>query len=118
MSNEGKPHLFYACSGAADVGQIADLTARQLVKEKLGAMSCLAGVGAGLPGFLESAQSADNIVIDGCPVSCGRKMFEQHNLPVTEIILTQHGLMKGSTPPTPDVVTRMVETVTAALAGR
>ena len=55
-----KVRLLYACSGAADVGQIADLVARQLSKEKWGNMSCLAGIGADLSGFIESAREADN----------------------------------------------------------
>ena len=112
-----KPRLLYACSGAADVGQIADLTARQLAKEKFGAMSCLSGIGAGLSGFLESAKEADNIVIDGCPVGCGKKMFDQHGLPFTEFVLTQHGLVKGSTPPTPEIVTRMAQTISLSVTG-
>ena len=107
--SNGKSRLLYACSGAADVGQIADLTARQLAKEKFGAMSCLSGIGAGLSGFLDSAKEAENIVIDGCPVSCGKKMFEQHGLPFMEFVITQQGVIKGSTPATPEVVERMAE---------
>ena len=113
-----KPRLLYPCSGAADVGQIADLTARKLSKDKFGAMSCLSGIGAGLSGFLESAKEAENIVIDGCPVGCGKKMFEQHDLPFSEIVLTQQGLVKGSTPPTPEIATRMAETVISTVTGR
>ena len=114
-SESDKVRLIYSCSGAADVGQIADLTARRLRDEKFGSMSCLSGIGAGLSGFLESAKAADNIVIDGCPVGCGKKMFEQHGLPFTEIILTQQGLVKGATPPTPEVAERMAETIKSAL---
>ena len=110
-----KSRLLYACSGAADVGQIADLTARQLAKEKFGAMSCLSGIGAGLSGFLDSAKEADNIVIDGCPVSCGKKMFEQHQLPFTQFVITQQGVVKGSTPATPEVVERMVEALKSSV---
>lgn len=109
-----KVRLVYACSGAADVGQIADLVARQLSREKWGGMSCLSGIGADLSGFIESAREADNIVIDGCPVSCGKKMFEKNTLPHTEFVLTQHGLVKGSTPATPEIVQKMVETIQAS----
>ena len=114
MSNEAKKRLLYSCSGAADVGQIADMTARKLAKDKYGSMSCLAGIGAGLTGFLDAAKETENIIIDGCPVSCGKKMFENHGLPFTEIILTQQGLVKGSTPATPEVVDRMAETIKSA----
>lgn len=109
-----KVRLVYACAGAADVGQIADLVARQLSREEWGGMSCLSGIGADLSGFIESAREADNIVVDGCPVSCGKKMFEKNDLPHTEFVLTQLGLVKGSTPATPEVVQRMVETIKAS----
>ena len=37
--------LIFACSGAADVGKIADLSARKLTEDGVGKMFCLAGVG-------------------------------------------------------------------------
>ena len=117
-SETEKPRLLYACSGAADVGQVADLVARQLSRQKWGGMSCLSGIGADLSGFIESAREADNIVIDGCPVGCGRKMFEARGLPFTEIVMTQQGLVKGSSPATSEVVERMAETVKTVVAGR
>ena len=110
--------LLYACSGAADVGQVADLVARRLDDEEWGGMSCLSGIGADLSGFIESAREADNIIIDGCPVGCGRKMFEARGLPFTEIVITQQGLVKGSSPATSEVVERMAETVKTVVAGR
>ena len=109
--DDRKLRLLYACSGAADVGHVADLVARRLDEEEWGGMSCLAGVGAGLSGFIESAKSADNIVLDGCPVGCGRRVFEAHGLPFTEIVMTQQGLVKGSSPATPEVVARLAEKV-------
>lgn len=113
-SETEKPRLVYACSGAADVGQIADLVARQLSREKWGGMSCLSGIGADLSGFIESAREADNIVIDGCPVGCGKKIFEKNGLPYTEFVLTQYGLVKSSTPAEAEVVERMLEVVKAS----
>ena len=117
-SETEKALLVYACSGATDVGQIADLTARQLSREKWGSMSCLSGIGADLSGFIESAKEAENIILDGCPVGCGKRMFEARNLPYKEIIMTQQGLVKGSAPATPEVVERMAETVKTVVAGR
>ncbi len=112
-SETEKPRLLYACSGAADVGQVADLVARQLSRQKWGGMSCLSGIGADLSGFIESAREADNIVIDGCPVGCGKKMFEKNGLPYSEFVLTQFGLVKGSSPAEPEVVARMAEEIKA-----
>ena len=116
--SDEKVRLLYACSGAADVGQVADLVARKLDDEEWGGMSCLSGIGADLSGFIESAREADNIVTDGCPVGCGRKMFEARGLPFTEIVMTQQGLVKGSSPATSEVVERMAETVKTVVAGR
>ena len=39
------PKLIFACSGAADVGAIADQAARKLTKDGAGKMYCLAGIG-------------------------------------------------------------------------
>ncbi len=62
--------LLYSCSGAADVGCIADRGYTHSFKRKTRQkLTCLAGSWLrGLSGFIASAQGADrNIVIDGCP---------------------------------------------------
>lgn len=97
--------LIYSCSGAANTGFLADSTARKLAKEGKGKMTCLAAVGAGLSGFLESAKCADkNIVIDGCPVACGKKIFDANNLDYEHYILTDLGVEKGKTEITVEVI--------------
>jgi len=95
----------YSCSGNADVGEIADLAARKLRKEGFSQGSCIAAVGAGISGFVQSAKGADvNITIDGCPVACSRKILE--NLGVTSVsyIVTEMGFKKGSTPVTTETI--------------
>ncbi|MFA6613896.1 MAG: putative zinc-binding protein [Endomicrobiia bacterium] len=90
--------LMFACSGCADVGEIADKTARKLNKEGFAKMSCLAGLGANLSGFTESAKGADgNITIDGCQVSCAKKILENNGLTPESFILTDFGFTKGKT---------------------
>lgn len=97
--------LLYACSGAADVGEISDRVARKLRNEGFGAMTCLAGIGAELSGFVASAKGADeNITIDGCPVGCAKKTLENLGVTPTSYILTEMGLTKGKTPVTEDVI--------------
>ena len=54
-------NLIYACSGSANTGLLADQVARKLAREGSGKMTCLAGVGAGLSGFLESARTASPV---------------------------------------------------------
>ena len=90
--------LVYACSGRADVGALSDGIARKLAKEGYAKMSCLAGVGADISGFIVSAQNAEcNITIDGCPLRCAAKTLENRGVKPIAFILTELGFVKGST---------------------
>ena len=51
---------------------------------KVGSMTCLAALGAEESGYVESARRADrNVVIDGCPVSCGAKIYAKLGIPAS-----------------------------------
>ena len=41
----GAPKLIFACSGGADVGELADQAARTMTRNGQGKMFCLAGIG-------------------------------------------------------------------------
>lgn len=111
----GGTKLIYACSGAADVGEIADRVVRKLRSEGSTKMTCLAGIGAGLSGYVQSAKGADeNITIDGCPVACAKKTLEKIGVTPRSYILTDLGLVKGETPVTEDIITRMCEKIKSA----
>lgn len=102
---DDKVNLIYACSGAANTGLLADQVARTLSANEKGAMTCLAAVGADLSGFLASARGADkNVVIDGCKVACGAKIFNEKGLPFEHYITTDFGVVKGKTPITKEVI--------------
>ena len=74
----GKKVLLYACSGGANVAEISDRAARDLMFSGKGQMFCLAGIGAGIPGMVQTAKDADvNFVIDGCPMDCAKKIFDK-----------------------------------------
>lgn len=104
--------LVYACSGGADVGEIADRVARQLVKKGFATPSCLAGVGGHVPGFVASAiGDVENIVIDGCPVACARKNMEHIEAEMTHYVLTEMGLKKGKTPATDKIVEEIADRI-------
>ncbi len=95
----GAPRIVYSCSGASDVGELSDRVARLLRDSGKCRMSCLAAVGAGLSGYVQSAAAADiNIIIDGCVVGCGRKIFENIEGPKRYFVLTEMGYVKGATP--------------------
>ena len=77
-AGKGRTVLLYACSGGANVGEIADQAARKLMYQNCGAMFCMAGLGGGIQGMIQTAKDADlNLVIDGCDVDCAKKVFEQ-----------------------------------------
>ena len=76
-----KEVLFCACSGGANVGEVADRAARQLTDEGLGTMWCLAGIGGGVEPILERAKAAEvTLVLDGCAVGCAKKVFDKAGL--------------------------------------
>lgn len=100
------PKLIFACSGAADVGQISDLAARKLTAEGVGKMFCLAGIGGRVSGIMATTQAAEAILaIDGCPLDCARKSLEEAGFAKFEHLrLTDLGMEKGKTPATPENV--------------
>jgi uncharacterized metal-binding protein len=104
--------LIYSCSGASDVGKIADEVARKLSKTKQGAMTCLAAIGAQLSGFVESAKGAsENITIDGCNVACARKTLEHIGVKPKSYIITEMGYKKGETSVTDKVIDEVVNKI-------
>jgi uncharacterized metal-binding protein len=104
--------LIYACSRAANTGYLADAVSRKLAVNETGKMTCLAAMGAGLSGFIESSKCAKrNIVIDGCPVSCGKQIFEKLGIPCAHFITTDEGVVKGKTEITQEVIDRVSENI-------
>jgi uncharacterized metal-binding protein len=87
--------LVVACSGSSNVGQISNNVMIELHARGYGNAFCLAAIGAGHSGFVETAKAARMIVIDGCPVGCGEKTFENHGIqPTRHIIVTEFGIEK------------------------
>ncbi|MBN2474100.1 MAG: putative zinc-binding protein [Pirellulales bacterium] len=107
---DAAPKLIFACSGAADVGQVSDLAARKLTAEGAGKMFCLAGIGGRVGGILETTKAAAAILaIDGCPLDCGRKTLEEAGFTRFEHLrLNDLGMEKGKTAATPDHVDQVV----------
>jgi uncharacterized metal-binding protein len=103
--------LLYACSGAANTGLLSDMISRKLRTQEGYTMTCLAGLGADLSGFIETAKAAKNIVIDGCPVRCGAKIFKKYDIAFEHHILTEYGVEKGKTAITSALVNRIIKRV-------
>ncbi len=102
--SDGQSRLIYPCSGGANTGYLADAIARGLTRSGIGKMTCLAGLGADIAGFVESAKSCDNIVIDGCPVACAAAIFDNRGLPYRHFVITDYGVKKYRTEITPSVL--------------
>lgn len=112
------PKLIFACSGAADVGAIADQAARKLTKDGAGKMFCLAGIGGRVSGIMATTESAARVLaIDGCPLNCAKHSLEQAGFRKYEHLqLADLGMEKGKTPPVPEVIARVAEAGAAKLA--
>lgn len=65
-----------SCSGACDLGNIADHVARKLSRHGFRKMHCLAVVGAGIGDPISDLKNSNLLVIDGCNVHCGKKIVE------------------------------------------
>ena len=114
---DGPVRLLYACSGSANTGLLADGVARRLAKLGIGNMTCLAAVGAKLSGFLESARGAGtNVVIDGCPVSCGAKIFGALDIPFRHFKTTDFGVEKGKTEITGELINKVALKIAEVMA--
>ena len=96
------PKLIFACSGAADVGELADSAARRLAKEGAGKMYCLAGIGGRVGDIMANTQAAAKILaIDGCKQDCARCTLEQAGFTQFEHLrLSAIGFEKGQSPAT------------------
>ncbi|UCE49084.1 MAG: putative zinc-binding protein [Phycisphaerales bacterium] len=93
------PRLIFACSGAADVGEVADRAARGLTRNGFGKMFCLAGVGGRVDGIMKkTAEASDILAIDGCDLDCTKNCLEQAGFTqYRHIRVTDQGMEKGRT---------------------
>jgi uncharacterized metal-binding protein len=108
--------LITACSGAANTGLLADQVARVLRGANAGSMTCLSALGAELSGYVESARRADrNVVLDGCPVGCGSKIYAKLGIPCEQLVMTDFGVEKGKTEITPELIEAVSSQVAAKL---
>lgn len=112
----GGVRLVFPCSGAADVGGIADLIGRKITTEGLGKMYCLAGIGGHVEGILDTTKQAEAIfTIDGCPVACATKTLEHAGFKPIAIGLKELGFAKGESSANEANINTAFEKVMAAM---
>jgi uncharacterized metal-binding protein len=117
--SEEETKLIYACSGMANTGMLADQVWRRLVKDGAGSGTCLAAIGAGLSGFVQSARSASrNIILDGCKVACGAKIFEKAGIPYEHYVMTDYDVEKGKTAISGDLIEAVAERIEGQIEAR
>jgi len=116
----GAPRLVFACSGASDVGAVADQAARRVSRMKLASMGCLAAVANGLDFAKDPVNEAERIiVIDGCPENCARLAMEKAGaLPFDHILLSELGMEKGHTKVDQEHVARVYDRARTILSNR
>lgn len=97
MAEKTGKTVLYACSGASNVGQIANSVVIALAESGFASMSCIAGIGAHDQKMIDSAKIVDRVIaIDGCGVACARKILEHAGVSVTKWInVTDFGVKKN-----------------------
>jgi uncharacterized metal-binding protein len=107
----GGPTLIFACSGAADVGEISDRAARKLTADGTGKMFCLAGIGGRIEPILETTRKASRILaIDGCPLNCVKSCLQWAGFDKFEHLqLADLGLEKCKSPATEQNIGKVVD---------
>ncbi len=105
--------IVLACSGGSDLGELTDRVARKLRENKVYNMKCLAMVAADNKELIKSLQTSDVLVIDGCPIDCGKKIMEEAWLSdYSYIRLTDMGYQKGNTPVSDELVNSIYNQIT------
>ena len=109
--------LIFACSGAADVGEISDRVARQLTADGIGKMFCLAGVGGKVEPIMKATNSASKIIaVDGCNLDCVKSCLQHAGFDdFQHIRITDMGMEKGKTPATRENVITAVQNISELL---
>lgn len=113
----GGAKLIFACSGAADVGAVADQAARKLTEDGAGSMFCMAGLAGQVKPIMEKTRSASTILaIDGCPLNCVKSGLAAAGFSNFEHLqLADLGMTKGQTPLTSGNVDKVATAATAML---
>lgn len=104
--------LVYSCSGCSSAAQLANRLALMLDRDGEAEMSCIAGVGGGVPGLVKTARSGRPILaLDGCLMACAAACLQQAGVVAQRhVVLSDHGIRKlKHCDPDPDDVQRLYE---------
>lgn len=104
--------VVFTCSGASDLGETSDKLARKFRDNGTRNMKCLAMIAAEHQPLLDSLGKSNILLIDGCPIDCGKKIMEKAGITDYNYVrLTDYGFKKGETPPTEDTVNKIFKDI-------
>ena len=88
--------LVYACSGCSSAAQMTNHLALTLDREGIAEMSCIAGVGGGVPALVRTAQAGHRILaLDGCVLQCVSACLANAGVVAdTHLLLSDYGVKK------------------------
>lgn len=88
--------LVYACSGCSTAAQMANRIALWMDAAGEAEMSCIAGVGGGVPGLVRTARSGRPIIaLDGCVMHCVSACLARAGVsPALHLTLSEYGVAK------------------------
>ncbi len=92
--------LVYSCSGCSSAAQLTNHLALRLDRAGVAEMSCIAGVGGGVPSLVRRAQAAVAsgravVAIDGCALACAKaSLLSRGVAPTLHIQLAESGVRK------------------------
>ncbi|MCK9590698.1 MAG: putative zinc-binding protein, partial [Methanoregula sp.] len=87
-SHTSPGRLIFCCSGASNVGVLSFQAAIQLAQEGFGSFSCIAGIGSNNQPMIRAAKLAgERVLIDGCPIGCGKKIMDASKVPVDRYLI-------------------------------
>ncbi|MBI3144659.1 MAG: putative zinc-binding protein [Pseudogulbenkiania sp.] len=88
--------LVYACSGCSSAAQMANDFALKLTREGLAEMSCISGVGGGVPALVRLARSGRPVLaLDGCPLACVKACLANAGVRADRhVVLSEFGVVK------------------------
>ena len=95
-TNQKNLPLVYSCSGCSNIAQLANAVAIELDRDQHAEMSCIAGVGGGVPSLVKKAKSGRKIIsLDGCPLHCVKHCLSGHGVESNHhYTLTDYGIKK------------------------
>jgi uncharacterized metal-binding protein len=113
-----EPRMVAACSGASNLGALADQAARLLQSQGTAKMFCLMGVGGKVAAKVNDLKAAKGmLVIDGCAMDCARLTLEEAGFKdYKHLRLTDLGMKKGETGVGPDSINQAAQAAKALSA--